>query len=122
MRRAALACLAALAGCGCGGGRAAAPPPVTPIAAADDAPDRPAAEVCGALIADLVAYQACVPEDRKDLIEAWVERAKIDFAALADETVADADRRESARGCAKASGAIRAALAACPAVTPSPSQ
>ena len=47
--------------------------------------------------------------------------AKIDYAALADETVSDADRRESARGCAKASGAIRAALAACPAATPPPS-
>jgi hypothetical protein len=117
MRRAALACLAALAACG--GGRVATPPPQTPIVAADDRPERPAAEVCGALIADLVAYQACVPDDRKDLIEAWVERAKIDFAALADETVSDADRRESARGCAKASGALRAALAACP--TPPPS-
>jgi hypothetical protein len=112
VRVAALACLVAAGSCG--GGRVATPPPATPILAAADPPERPAAEVCGALIADLERYQACVPDDRKDLIEAWVERAKIDFAALADDGVSDADRRESARGCAKASGAIRAALARCP--------
>jgi hypothetical protein len=105
-----VACIAA----GCGGGRVASPPPASPIAAPADPPDRPAAEVCGALVTDLERYQVCVPEDRKELIDAWLERARIDIAALGADGVTKADRRDSARACAKASDAIRAALATCP--------
>jgi hypothetical protein len=98
----------------CGGGRSAAPPPRTPIAAAPDAPPRPAAEVCGELVSQLERYAACVPDDRRPLIEAWHERAELDFAALAHPDVSDADREATARACGKATAAVTAALAACP--------
>jgi hypothetical protein len=99
----------------CGGGRVASPPPATPIPAPPEAPERPAAEVCGELVADLERYAGCVEEDRKRLILAWHEYAKTNFAALAHDTISDAERAEVARGCYKADVAIRAALARCPA-------
>ena len=114
MIRAGLVALALAAGCG--GGRTVAPAPAHPIAAEADPPVRPAAEVCGELVTDLDRYQACVPDDRKRLIRAWHERATLDFAALAHPAVSDPDRAETARACAKADLAIRAALAACPGV------
>jgi len=109
------AAILVLALAACGGGRVTAPAPATPIVAEADPPARPAAQVCGELVADLDRYHACVPDDRKRLIRAWHERATLDFAALDHPTVTDADRAETARACAKAGGAIRAALAACPA-------
>jgi hypothetical protein len=113
--RCGLALVLALAACG--GGRVATPPPVTPIAAASEAPLRPAAEVCGELVTELDRYEGCVEDDRKPLIHAWSERAKIDFAALAHAGVSDADRAAAARACAKTSAAVHAAVAACPAQT-----
>jgi hypothetical protein len=102
----------------CGGGRVSSPPPATPIAAPREPPDRPATEVCGELVDDLARYAACVGDDRRPLIEAWHEYATTNFAALAHDTISDAERAEVSRGCHKADVAIRAALARCP--TPAP--
>ena len=99
----------------CGGGRVAAPQPATPIPAPPLPPSRPAAEVCGELVDDLGHYGECVDDSRKDGIAAWQEYAATNFAALAHDTISDAERAEVARGCAKADVAVRAAIARCPA-------
>jgi hypothetical protein len=98
----------------CGGGRVNTPPPGRPILAPAEPPTRPAAEVCGELVEDLAHYGDCVEPGRKDVIAAWHEYAATNFAALAHDTIADRERAEVARGCAKADTAIKAALARCP--------
>ena len=98
----------------CGGGRVNAPPPGRPIPAPTEPPSRPAAEVCGELVLDLAHYGDCVEPARKDVIAAWHEYAETNFAALSHDTIADRERAEVARSCAKADVAIKAALARCP--------
>ena len=65
------------------------------------------------LVDDLARYDGCVEDERKPEIEAWHDYAQINFAALSHDTIADRERAEVARGCAKADTAIKAALARC---------
>jgi hypothetical protein len=97
----------------CGGGRTAAPPPATPVVAEPDASERPAAEVCGALVDDLERYLACLPDERKPEVAASLDRAKIDLGALGHPGITDDDRTAAARACRKADEAVREALRRC---------
>jgi hypothetical protein len=105
--------LVLVASVACGGGRTVAPPPAKPVVAEPEGADKPAAEICGVLVADLERYAACLPDDRKPDIEAWIERAKIDLAALGHAGITDDDRAAVARACTKADDAVREALRKC---------
>ena len=105
--------LVVLALASCGGGRVAAPPPARPIHAEPAGPELSAKDACGALVLDLEKYQACVPYEAQEDFRAWLERARLDVAALAHPGVPEADRTAAAKACRKADAALRAALARC---------
>jgi hypothetical protein len=94
------------------------PPPVAPgppISAAPDLSVGSMQEECDGLVAALETWKQCtnLEEGQKGSIEAWIERAHIDFAAAVKAQPEARAQHEIALRCHRAAGSIKAATERC---------
>ena len=97
---------------------AAAPPPVPP---GPQIPAEPEIVVdtmtveCRAVVTALETWKACknLEDDDRDLIEAWTERAHLDFAAAEKAKPDDRAQHAIAHNCRRATDSIKAATERC---------
>ena len=70
---------------------------------------------CGALVTSLETWKGCknLDDDDRDLIEAWVERANLDFAAATKAQPDDRAQHAIAHNCRRATDSIKAATERC---------
>ena len=101
---------------------AVAPPPVAPgppIPAEPEILVATMASECAAVIAALETWKACknLEEEDRDLIDVWVERANLDFAAatkaLTTSPADDKAQHAIAHNCRRATRSIQAATERC---------
>jgi hypothetical protein len=94
------------------------PPPVAPgppIPADPPVALKSMTEECDAMLAALGAFRACPNMDKDDQgdVDAWIQRAQIDFAAGRKVTL-DADAQSAiAQTCRRATGSVTAAIERC---------
>lgn len=110
MRLVVVACLAACTG--------KQPPPVAPgppISAAPDLSVGTMQEECDGLVAALESWKLCanLEESQKGTIDAWIERAHIDFTAAVKAKPEERAQHEIAMRCRRAAGSIKAATERC---------
>ena len=97
----------------------AAPPP--PVAPGRPIPAEPEISVesmgveCAALVTSLELWKQCpnAEEDDRNLIDAWVERATMDFAAATKAQPDDRAQHAIAHNCRRATSSVKAATERC---------
>jgi hypothetical protein len=95
-----------------------APPPVPP---GPPIPAEPELHVegmkteCGAMVEALLTWKQCVnlDDEERDYIDAWVERANMDFAASDKAKPDDKALHQMAHNCRRATESVKAATERC---------
>ena len=92
---------------------AVAPGPAIP--AEPDAVVASMTEECAGVVKALETWKACenADDDEKEYIEAWIERARRDFAAAEKAKPDDKAQRNIAHTCRKAARSVTAAIERC---------
>lgn len=90
-------------------------PPGPPLAAEVEIPVQTMAQECDALVGALETWKQCpnLEKDELEVVDFWIDEAKLDFAAGAKSTIEPNAQQALAVRCHKAADSVRAATERC---------